>query len=160
MMRILTVEPEKCTGCRICEVACSLHHEGKCIPSKSRVHVLKWEMSGVDFPLMCLQCEEMMCAKACPMNAISRDPATGATIIDYDLCIGCRMCTVACPIGGIFYDPDRGKAVVCDLCGGDPTCAKVCPTNAISYVTPTHAVLERKRRAIESFRTGQLTITV
>jgi Fe-S-cluster-containing dehydrogenase component len=33
----------------------------------------------------------------------------------------------------MFYNPDTHKAFKCDLCGGDPACVKVCPTDAIEY---------------------------
>jgi Fe-S-cluster-containing hydrogenase component 2 len=33
----------------------------------------------------------------------------------------------------VFLNPDTQKAVKCDLCGGDPACARSCPTNAIEY---------------------------
>ena len=40
----------------------------------------------------------------------------------------------ACPFGAILVDPKTGDVVKCDLCGGDPTCVKVCPTRALLYV--------------------------
>ena len=149
MYKVITVEPEKCTGCRICEAACSLHHTGECNPSKSRIHILKWEPLGLDFPMLCLQCDDMPCAVACPVEAISRDPHTGATIVDSSLCIGCRVCNIACPVGGASFDPSEGVAVICDLCGGEPLCAMLCPTGAVSYTIPAKAVLSKKRLAIE-----------
>jgi Fe-S-cluster-containing hydrogenase component 2 len=38
---------------------------------------------------------------------------------------------IACPFGTIFFDPPSGVAAKCDLCAGDPACAKACPTGAI-----------------------------
>ena len=85
----------------------------------------------------------------CAVEAISRDPHTGATIVDSSLCIGCRVCNIACPVGGASFDPSEGVAVICDLCGGEPLCAMLCPTGAVSYTIPAKAVLSKKRLAIE-----------
>jgi Fe-S-cluster-containing dehydrogenase component len=30
-------------------------------------------------------------------------------------------------------DQDTGHVLKCDLCDGDPTCVKICPTGALSY---------------------------
>jgi Fe-S-cluster-containing hydrogenase component 2 len=35
--------------------------------------------------------------------------------------------------------------IKCDLCGGDPWCAKACPTGAITYVDAGTTGLERMR---------------
>jgi Fe-S-cluster-containing hydrogenase component 2 len=34
----------------------------------------------------------------------------------------------------MFYNPETQKALKCNLCGGTPACATVCPTAAIEYV--------------------------
>ena len=70
---------------------------------------------------------------ACPVNAIAIDPATGAKVVREPTCVGCALCTIACPFGTIFWDPGTHKAFKCNLCGGDPACAKACPTAAIVY---------------------------
>ena len=33
----------------------------------------------------------------------------------------------------VFFNPDTHKAYKCDLCDGDPACARACPTDAIEY---------------------------
>jgi len=152
--KILLIDPEKCTGCRICEVACSLHHEKECDPSKSRVHILKWEEMGVDVPMLCVQCDEPICEAVCPVVAVHRDAETNAISIDHEACIGCRMCAVACPFGGITLDVVGKRALACDLCKGDPICVKLCPTGALRYEPATRAILMKKREAAE--RWGEL----
>lgn len=152
--KILLIDPEKCTGCRICEVACSLHQEKECNPSKSRVHILKWEGLGVDVPMLCVQCDEPICEAVCPTAAIRRDAKTKAISIDHEACIGCRMCVMACPFGGITLDTVERRALACDLCEGDPICVKLCPTGALQYVSATRAILAKKRGAAE--RLGEL----
>jgi Fe-S-cluster-containing hydrogenase component 2 len=72
--------------------------------------------------------------QACPVDAIAYDAATGAKTILDSACVGCKVCTIACPFGTVNYNSDTGKVIKCDLCGGDPACAKACPTQAITYV--------------------------
>jgi Fe-S-cluster-containing hydrogenase component 2 len=72
--------------------------------------------------------------RACPVDAISIDAATGAKVVSDDKCVGCKVCTIACPFGTINYSQSTGKVVKCDLCGGDPQCAAACPTDAITYI--------------------------
>lgn len=39
--------------------------------------------------------------------------------------------------GVILLDTERMTIIKCDHCGGDPECAKICPTGAIKY-GPSH----------------------
>ena len=70
---------------------------------------------------------------ACPVNAIAVDTDTGAKVVIEPLCVGCHLCTIACPFGTVFTLPQSDKASKCNLCGGDPACAMVCPTDAIEF---------------------------
>lgn len=149
MQKILIINPEKCTGCRICEQVCAFHHERECNPAKSRIHIIKWEKGGLDVPMVCQQCDIPVCEKICPVRAISRDPKTGAMVINHDICIGCRMCLIICPLGGPSIDVEKKRTIKCDLCEGDPICSKFCPTGAIEYITPTKATLLKKRDSIK-----------
>lgn len=147
MKKVLVADFQKCTGCRTCEMVCSLSHVRECNPAKSAVQIVKWEADGIDVPIICQQCEEPACMGICPVHAIKRDSATGAMLIDYDTCIGCRMCMVACPFGAIAYDADRRKPIKCDLCSGDPKCVKFCEPQALSFRSPVEAEYARKRLA-------------
>ena len=145
MQRSLSIEPEKCTGCLQCELACSLDNEGVFNPSKSRIRVFKFESEGRFVPYTCTQCAEAWCLKACPVDAISLDPETGAKVVSDALCVGCKICTIACPFGTINYNQDTGKVIKCDLCEGEPECATACPTDAITYIDANWTGLERMR---------------
>ena len=125
---------ERCNGCRICEIACSLKHEGVIDPTMSRIQVISDIARGVHIPLMCQHCEKPVCKDVCPVGAISRNPETGAIQFDPEICIGCRICIVACPFGGPVLDREKGIVVTCDLCDGDPYCVKFCGREAIRYV--------------------------
>ena len=49
-------------------------------------------------------------------------------IIDKMSCVGCGQCVDACPYEAIWIESDEQIVVKCDLCKGDSSCAKVCPT--------------------------------
>jgi len=40
---------------------------------------------------------------------------------------------------------DVGKVQKCDLCAGDPACAKACPTGAITFIDSDWTGLDRMR---------------
>lgn len=151
MKKILFVDFEKCVGCRTCETACSLYHEDMCRSAVSRIQVLKWESEGIDLPTVCQQCERPMCLEVCPVGAPYRDQATGAMMIDYDKCLGCRMCMAGCPFGAIVWDDYDHKVKKCDLCEGDPKCVRYCQPKAIDYVRFSQAVLAKKRAIGERY---------
>ncbi len=145
MQRSLNIIPEKCTGCLQCEMACSFDNEGMFNPAKSRIKVFNFHEQARFVPYTCTQCADAWCMKACPVDAIVINRETGAKEVREDVCVGCRVCTIACPFGTINFNTDTGKVVKCDLCGGDPECAKACPTAAIVYVDADWTGLDRMK---------------
>ncbi len=149
MQKSLLIDPEKCTSCLQCEMAYSFHHEGAFNPAKSRIKVFEFEHGRTAIPYTCTQCDEAWCMHACPVEAITLNPVTGAKEVHDSICVGCKVCTIACPFGTINYNQSTGKVIKCDLCGGDPDCAKACPTGAIAYVDANWTGLERMREWAE-----------
>jgi len=147
MEKILVVDHEKCTGCRLCEMVCSVKHTGVSNPARSRIHVIKWPLQGFELPMLCQQCEEAPCVAVCPKGALSRDAALGRVALDYDLCIGCKMCVIACPFGGMGIDVAARQVIKCDLCDGDPTCVRFCDPGALQFVPASSVNLRKKRDA-------------
>lgn len=151
-LKILLVDPDKCTGCRQCEKVCSLKHEGECNPVLSRIKVLKDEIMGqyfVTVPVVCQQCEIPTCMEVCPMEAIYEDPTTGARLVDEDRCTGCRMCIISCPVGAAEIHPTKHTSFRCDLCGGDPECVKICLHGALSYIEKDKIGYKGRREAVK-----------
>ena len=134
MVKTLIVDHQACTGCRLCQVVCSVKKEGVADPGRARIQIIMKEMEGVYLPVVCRQCEDPVCADVCPVEAISIDESTGLVVMDEDLCTGCLECVSACPYGGIFWYEELDKILRCDLCGGDPECVKFCATKAIQWV--------------------------
>lgn len=81
------------------------------------------------------------------MKAISRHPRTGSVVVDPDKCIACKECVWACPFGAINLVD--GVAVKCDLCDGDPACAKVCMPGAIKYLEVEGPHMQKKLKSLE-----------
>jgi carbon-monoxide dehydrogenase iron sulfur subunit len=149
-LKTLMVQPTLCTGCRSCEMACSLSHEGKCSPALSRVRVIKFDAEGRNVPSICAQCTRPECLSACAEGAIRLDAATGAVLIDENLCTGCRSCIPACPHSQIGFHPEKRLAFKCDLCGGDPQCARFCPTGALAFVDVDSFLMARRRALLKA----------
>jgi len=135
MHRQLLIDPQKCTSCVQCEMACSFEHDGIFNPAHSRIRVFEFEHGRLAIPYTCTQCDQAWCMQVCPTGALTRNAATGAVELAAAKCVGCKMCTKACPYGTISYNPQSGKVDKCDLCGGDPACARICPTGAIQYAS-------------------------
>lgn len=145
MLKALLIDPGKCTGCVQCELACSYENEGLFMPAKSRIRVFTFHHEGRFVPYTCTQCAEAWCMHACPVDAIVLNAQTGAKDIVDARCVGCKVCTIACPFGTVNYNEATGKVIKCDLCGGDPACAKACPTEAITWVDAEQTGYDKMR---------------
>ena len=133
--KTILLEPARCNGCGDCEAVCAVKHTGLENPEFSRIHVIKnAQAEGFYLPLICMHCTDAPCKTVCPEEAIYRDKKLNRTMIDYRLCIGCRMCVSACPFGAMGFDEDRGRPLKCDLCAGAPECVKCCEPKALAYV--------------------------
>ena len=115
----------RCSGCRLCEIACSLSHEGRIWPEASRIRVFML-IPGVEVPHLCAQCHDYPCVKSCPVEALSVDEETGAVLVDDGACTACGSCIEACPGRIPHMHPTGDYVVICDLCGGEPKCVEAC----------------------------------
>jgi formate dehydrogenase iron-sulfur subunit len=131
----------KCIGCKCCVVACNEQNgnpaainwrrvgeiEGGWYPNTQRLHL----------SMGCNHCLEPTCLQGCPVDAYSKDPATGVVIHSAEACIGCQYCTWNCSYGVPQYNPERGVVGKCDMChnrlaeGREPACVGACPEGAI-----------------------------
>ena len=131
MKRLAPNPNQQCVGCRQCELACSIVHEGCFAPWLARVKVDRKEDIVLSSPVICRHCSDAPCAAACPVDAIIKSEATGAYYVDNRLCIGCLQCIEACPYRAVFFNNSKGIALKCDMCAGDPACVRACPNGVI-----------------------------
>ncbi len=62
---------------------------------------------------------------------VALEPIT--SVVDEDVCTGCKTCLVVCPYGAITRDEEKGVAVINDaLCKACGCCVAACPSGAIS----------------------------
>ena len=134
--------PDVCTGCGMCELMCSLFHDGEQGQSLSRGEIVGDRVTA-DFTFYaCRQCPQPKCYEACSKQdkALCIDNLTGVKFIVADECDGCGDCVKACP-----FDPPRIKihhktliAFKCDLSRdreGGPICLEYCDFDALSLET-------------------------
>ncbi|PIV55807.1 MAG: 4Fe-4S ferredoxin [Caldiserica bacterium CG02_land_8_20_14_3_00_36_38] len=152
-MKGVLVRPERCIGCRHCEVACALEHSQskdlfimlREIPlSEPRIHV-EVGINFLTFPNRCRHCDPAPCMQVCPTNALERDEATGSVVVNYNKCISCTACAIACPFGVIQFKEvyqvklKREVNAKCDNCmdrqleGRVPACVEACKTGALEF---------------------------
>lgn len=105
MNSFVVANPNKCIGCRTCEIACVVAHsdknifelESSQIEFHPRLSVVK--TAQVSAPIQCRHCEDAPCANVCPEGSIVNKD--GVVYIDKSTCVGCKTCIVACPLGAI-----------------------------------------------------------
>ena len=160
--KFVSVDPSKCTGCGICEYACTLE-KGESIwnPIRSRIRVVRMTPM-FNFALACRFCEDAKCVTACPEKALVQSDKTGILMVKEKKCKGCDWCIQACPHGGITLHPDTGLAIACDLCEGEPKCVEFCPEEALELVSTDEEAETRFNEALEKLpaQTERLTTTV
>jgi formate dehydrogenase iron-sulfur subunit len=131
----------KCIGCQCCVVACNEQNGNPAAINWRRVG----EVEGGWYPqtarsylsMGCNHCLEPTCLSGCPVDAYTKDPATGIVLHSADACIGCQYCTWNCSYGVPQYNPERGVVGKCDMChnrlglGQAPACVSACPSGAI-----------------------------
>jgi len=135
------VDMRKCIGCKCCVVACNEQNGNPAAINWRRVS----EIEGGWYPraersymsIGCHHCLEPTCLQGCPVDAYTKNAATGIVLHSADACIGCQYCTWNCSYGVPQYNPERGVVGKCDMCHGrlslgqSPACVSACPSGAI-----------------------------
>ncbi|MHB9112847.1 MAG: sulfate reduction electron transfer complex DsrMKJOP subunit DsrO [Thermoleophilia bacterium] len=110
----MTVDLNKCDGCKVCEEACREENNVPDYVEKYgedadrynaywiRVAEMQQEVSNTEIearpiPLLCQHCTNPPCVHVCPTKASFVREKDGIVMIDEHRCIGCRYCVIACP---------------------------------------------------------------
>ncbi|MEO8750948.1 MAG: 4Fe-4S dicluster domain-containing protein [Allobranchiibius sp.] len=107
---------------------------GSGVPESDAHGGMKWLMSSD----VCKHCTHAACLDVCPTGSLFRTEF-GTVVVQEDICNGCGYCVSACPYGVIDQRKDDGRVFKCTMCydrlgdGGEPACAKACPTQSIQY---------------------------
>jgi Fe-S-cluster-containing dehydrogenase component len=153
------VDPSRCIGCRSCMTACAEcdSHRGV-----SMIHVDYIDRPDMiaTVPMVCMHCIEPTCALVCPADAIKRGEDGIVRSALKPRCIACSNCVLACPFGVPKVHVDVELMMKCDMCydrtsvGLRPMCATVCPSQALSFVTPETIAQNRREQPVSLFRFG------
>ncbi|MBN1372253.1 MAG: 4Fe-4S binding protein [Anaerolineaceae bacterium] len=136
----LKAKPALCTGCNLCVGACvASHGNGDYGLNQARLRIETSNAPGQHKVMFCTGCKK--CIDVCPTQALRWHPQSGAVELLPERCDNCAKCVDACPTKIIIHSEmgitfNDGRAlnwypVICDLCGGKPECARICPTGAI-----------------------------
>ncbi len=116
---------ERCTGCRLCQLVCSVANFGENNPKKAGIRVVSRLFTERRYHvIVCDQCGA--CVEACPVGAIAM--TDGVVRIDPDACTNCGACVQACEAGALFEHPDVDHPIKCVACG---ECARLCPRGVL-----------------------------
>jgi len=146
--KIITVDIERCLGCKSCEIACALVHSKSqdlvqaIEESPKPQRMVAVEAAGeFGVPIQCRHCESAPCIEICPTGAIKKVTEEGPVVIDEQYCIGCKLCMLLCPFGVLHIRPQAKAATKCDMCyerlekGQAPACVEACPTGALRLIS-------------------------
>jgi Fe-S-cluster-containing hydrogenase component 2 len=68
---VIIVDAEECTGCRVCELICSLTKQKEFNPAKSHIRVMNHDDFGVYIPVLKTECDFCgKCVELCPVQAL------------------------------------------------------------------------------------------
>lgn len=134
------VDMQRCIGCKACEMACA---ECETNGHESMIHVNYVERAVTiqTTVQVCMHCDDPVCAKVCPADAITKDDFGVVHSANTARCIGCSNCVMACPFGVPVKQEKHDMMMKCNMCydrtsaGKKPMCATVCPSQALFYGT-------------------------
>ena len=130
IVKTITIDLDKCTGCRACEVICSAFHAAdkysSINPARARIRVIREPLTDIYVPVYA--------GDYAPAECAGRDKYT----IDGKEYEECAFCRASCPSRDVFKEPDSGLPLKCDMCEDDPPqdeplCVKWCFNDALVY---------------------------
>jgi benzoyl-CoA reductase subunit BamC len=142
-IKTITVDADKCNGCRTCEVICSAFHStpkySTVNTARARIHVTTHRLKNIWLPVFA--------GDYTPVECSCRDTYVIAGK-EYD---ECGFCRAVCPSRDLFKEPDSGLPLKCDMCEGEekPLCVEWCLNDVLTYE-------EREEEVEEPLEMGDL----
>ncbi len=157
------IDHSRCIGCQSCVQACAEcdTHRGV---SMIHLETIQRSDSVQTAPQVCMHCEDPICARVCPADAIKKTPDGVVQSSLKSRCIGCSNCVVSCPFGVPKHRAEIDQMMKCDMCydrtsvGKKPMCATVCPSEALTFTTMEEIQRTRSGIPINSWRFGAETV--
>jgi Fe-S-cluster-containing dehydrogenase component len=158
------IDPQRCIGCKACEMACA---ECETNGQQPMIHVdyVDRYLTPQTSVQVCMHCEDPTCAKVCPADAIAKDEFGVVHSAKHERCIACSNCVQACPFGVPRKNDPWDMMIKCNLCydrtsaGKRPMCATVCPSGALFYGTREKLrELRPNSTPVNQFRFGQQVV--
>lgn len=157
------IDYSRCIGCQACVQACEEcdTHRGQ---SMIHLETVQRRDSVQTAPQVCMHCENPVCARVCPADAIKKTPDGVVQSSLKPRCIGCSNCVIACPFGVPKYFSAFDQMMKCDMCydrtsiGKKPMCATVCPSGALTFAPLEEVRRTRVGEPINEWRFGGETV--
>jgi len=116
----MVIRVDRCIGCRRCVGACIAANAVPAYGWRTLVmerNVPKAVGQKREFiPILCNQCNDPPCVRACPVRATYKDKTHGIVMMNNKKCIGCKICMAACPYDARYYNEEKGAVDKCDFC--------------------------------------------
>lgn len=136
-------DPNRCLGCRSCQMACAVNRHLPAGVFFRRVTAVELQReAGVAkyyLSTSCNHCESPECFRTCP-EAAYRKRRDGVVTHEPSRCTGCGTCLRGCPFGAVTLNPETARAEKCQLCherldaGERPYCVGACPVTALMLI--------------------------
>jgi protein NrfC len=135
----MVIRQARCIDCERCVEACNKTNS---VPEYGyRTRILQRDYPEAigrqrEFiPVLCNQCNNPPCVRACPTKATTKDETTGIVMMHSYKCIGCKTCVEACPYNARYFNEETRAIDKCNFCydtriskGEKLTaCAAACP---------------------------------
>ena len=154
------IDYSRCIGCQACVQACAEcdTHRGT---SLIHLETIERADSVQTAPQVCMHCENPICARVCPADAIKKTPDGIVQSALKPRCIGCSNCVLSCPFGVPRYLAAPDQMMKCDMCydrtsvGKKPMCATVCPSQALAYGPLAEILNDRPGVAVNEWHFGR-----
>ncbi|MBF0329742.1 MAG: 4Fe-4S dicluster domain-containing protein [Nitrospirae bacterium] len=135
----MVIRQDRCIDCERCIEACS--KTNNVAEYGYRTNILekvtpdaigqKREFIAV----LCNQCNNAPCVRACPTKATYKDQTNGIVMMAQEKCIGCKVCVLACPYNARYFNEEKHAIDKCNFCydsrlskGYERTaCSEACP---------------------------------